>query len=125
MLSGIRYGARLANLQTGSDLAEDVDISLLTEPPLVAETGEIEDWVLASMHTQLDQLFDNATAKTAPGEMVIDVTRNEAGTYDLMVRIGNVTTYTETSLAFAMAVPRFQSHWGSGVTFSEISYATH
>ena len=69
-------------------------------------------------------LTDNATRNT--GHMMIVVSKDAGGTFTVVVGVmaGNVLTptYAESGIALAIAPPKLQTHWGSGVTFTNIAY---
>jgi len=120
LLNGVRYGGNIANLSQA--LISEANVQALggTDDPETAKPI-------------LDSLFGTSGEMTKPptdpskdgGKMTIDVTRQVDGTYTLQVKVGETLTYEETGIDMIMDVPRFQSHWGSGVTFKEVSYSAH
>ena len=64
----------------------------------------------------LKSQFDNRTS----GRMVIDATKTGA-TYTVRVTLDGVETYEATGLSITgLTNLKLQSHWGSGVIFSEM-----
>jgi hypothetical protein len=108
LLNGVRYGGGLQYFQDG--LTEGV------EGPL----GEGDD---VDVQNDLYTLYVNSTNLSA-GAMKIEVKPGVIGTFSLNVWVEGEHTYSEANIAMEIMRPRFQSHWGSGVVFSDVVYAS-
>jgi len=122
LLNGVRYGGDIANL--GSALITEENVSTLVASDTTPKNAApILNAIFGTSASQLVRDADDPSKNG--GQITIDVTRQANDTYTLTVNVGAVITYREEGIAMTMSLPRFQSHWGSGVSFENVSYATH